>query len=831
MNSKETCLKLIAAESEADVHAIMKSVPEMQNPENWEFLDKRETNFNITCNQASDGGKALTELMTNMVDAVLMRHAHEKEIDPKGKDAPETMYEAVDKLVRNLHGGKLIKLEPRDPWLKDFATKNLVIGITGAKSNAEGRPCYTFVDNGEGQRGEDFESTFLSLSAGNKKSIPFVQGQYNMGSSGVLGYCGDRWFKLIVSRHHDGKSGWAWTIMRRRPGNSESMPIAEYFILDRKEIPTFQDDCLYPFKTKAGKRYDGVMLKTGTVVKLFDYEVGPKYLSFKGAREALNENLVETILPFRLFDFRQVPTTKEAKEKAQARGADRAAGIDTRPFYGMEFLLLRSHREVGLEDEEDDAVALDEHPIPVGEHQDPKLGKFAISAIPLKQNIPSWLKPPNNINRVFHAVNGQVQFKQTRAFLSHCKLPALKDRVVIIVDASKLSFLAHNDVWKGDREHIRSTKTGTRYMNLVRDLIEKSEMLKNLQRQIAEQELKRSSSHESNELFQKLVDSDATLADLLSHKDPKIKVPDSGDDKGGHEAGGDNWDEGKYSPTFIRLEEKYKGKELGVKLNTGRLVSARTDAENGYLARPENKGEVCIDDEVVSRFGIRKHLNNGMLNIHFYPDESVVTPGERFTFTIGLYDKAMPEPIMSAETITLVVEEEETHKKGEKKDKPDKPGPDDRKPKKEKSASVGLPDCVLLRKPGNESVDIEGYDVLPWPEGFNEYDGGRIMDLGEGQVRYEINYDNAYHIKYQRKQPSDVAKRVLTTKYIIGMRILMLGFEHALQGLVKKDDNVREYEDVFRGMAARGAATTVLALVEAIPKIRDKSKLSEYDVE
>jgi hypothetical protein len=61
----------------------------------------------------------------------------------------------------------------------------LVIGITGAKSKLEGLPCYTFADNGERQSPDEFERTFLSLSAGNKKSNSFVQGKLNMGSSGV----------------------------------------------------------------------------------------------------------------------------------------------------------------------------------------------------------------------------------------------------------------------------------------------------------------------------------------------------------------------------------------------------------------------------------------------------------------------------------------------------------------------------------------------------------------------------------------------------------------------------------------------------------------------
>ncbi len=55
----------------------------------------------------------------------------------------------------------------------------------------------------------------------------------------------------------------------------------------------------------------------------------------------------------RRLDFRQTPDKK--------RGGDRAEGIDPRPFYGLEYLLLRSHWEDGLEaDEEEDAGAPDD---------------------------------------------------------------------------------------------------------------------------------------------------------------------------------------------------------------------------------------------------------------------------------------------------------------------------------------------------------------------------------------------------------------------------------------------------------------------------------------
>ena len=710
MNEKDVCLRLLAAESEAEVQEITEAVPEMRDLGNWQPLDRRDTNFNVTSNQASDGGKALTELMTNMVDAVLMKYAFQKGIDPKGANAPKTMYEAVDVLVKNLHGGKLVNLDPKDAWLREFARKNLVIGITGAKSKKEGLPCYTFVDNGEGQRREDFEDTFLSLSAGHKKSIPFVQGKYNMGSSGVLRYCGRRWFKLIVSRRYDGKSGWSWTLMRRRPDDGDNMPVAEYFIPGKTGIPSFDSDYLHPFHTMTGKRYDGVMLKTGTVVKLFDYQVGSKFLSFKGARYTLNENLVETILPFRLLDFRQLSKDKKKREAAQKRGGDRAEGVDPRPFYGMEFLLLRSHREAGLEDEEEDAAG--ERKISVGIIKDPDIGTVSVSTIPLKRKIPGWLKAPQNINRVFHTVNGQVQYKQSRGYLSRCGFPALKDRVVIVVDASNLTFSAHNEVWKGDREHISSTIVGERYLDEVTTTIKESTALQTLQKEIAQQELERASKAESNTLFQKLVDSDRNLAGLLSQRDPTVYMPASGGSETGSETGSGEWNEGKYSPTFIRPEERFKKYPLEVPINHKRPISARTDAENGYLNRTDNPGQIIIDREVRAKFGIREQLHDGRLTIYFKPQEELLTVGDTFTFKIGLKDDAMAEVVESRELVLRVAEEHA----------PPPPNPnEDKKKRKHKSGkgktdrgkgenapTLGLPKCILLTKDGR---DVGGYAV------------------------------------------------------------------------------------------------------------------------
>lgn len=812
-NTGELCLRLLACQSEGQVQAVIDSSPELRDPKNWRPLDRRETNFNVTSNQASDGGKALTELMTNMVDAVLMKHAYQRGIDPKSPKAPQTMYEAVDKLIKPLHGGKLVNLDPNDPWLRDFASKNLVIGVTGAKNKKEGLPCYTFADNGEGQRPEDFERTFLSLSEGNKKSIPFVQGKYNMGSSGVLGYCGRKWFKLIVSRRFDGESPWGWTLMRRRPG--DGMPIADYFVLTNGSIPSFHADVLHPFSKSDGNRYDGLHLRTGTVVKLFDYQIGSKFLSFKGSREALNENLVETILPFRLLDFRQTPDKK--------RGGDRAEGIDPRPFYGMEYLLLRSHKEEERDESdghEDDEVVAGEDRIFVGKIEDPEIGKIFISAIKLKRKLPDWLNKTNN--RVFHAVNGQVQFKQTRGYLTSCGFPALKDRVVLIIDASNLSFGAHNDVWKGDREHIRNTIVGERYTDLVTIQIKESEALKKLQQQVAAEEMERAAKSERNDLFQKLVDADRNLAVLLTDRDPEIRLPSAGG-KGGEDKGEGKF-QGKYSPSFLRIAEKSKA--LGLPLNRRRPVAARTDAENGYLDRADNCGRLVVPDNVAARFTISVQLHDGRLTVYLEPLDGKNEVGDRLTFKFGLQDPAMAGPVEDELTIEILDEEKPQPNPKPKTDRKQAGGGDGKNKKGDGSDAPthGLPRHVLLTK--DERV-VGANKTQKWPDGFCEHDGGAIQDLGEEGLIYQINYDNTYHLRYRQQQRGDIAREVVTEKYILGMRILMLGYEHALRAMRETSgEGMSEFLDEFRRMAARGAASTVLALAENLPKIVDNSSVS-----
>ena len=85
-------------------------------------------------------------------------------------------------------------------------------------------PSYLIVDDGEGQTPQSFPDTFMSLAKSNKMRIPFVQGKFNSGGTGVLQFCGDQNLQLIASRRHpqapvvpDDPTAhlWGFSIVRR----------------------------------------------------------------------------------------------------------------------------------------------------------------------------------------------------------------------------------------------------------------------------------------------------------------------------------------------------------------------------------------------------------------------------------------------------------------------------------------------------------------------------------------------------------------------------------------------------------------------------------------
>jgi hypothetical protein len=250
----------------------------------------------------------------------------------------------------------------------------------------------------------------------------------------------------------------------------------------------------------------------------------------------------------------------------------------------------------------------------------------------------------------------------------------------------------------------------------------------------------------------------------LSERDPVIFLPASGGATDGDR--GTEKFEGKYSPTFLYIEEKQRGKGIDLPINRSRPVAAHTDAENGYLNRADNRGRVVIDPAVSARFTIREQLHDGRLLVKFEPLEGKVEVGDSFTFRIELLDDAMPAPVGDGLTLRIVEEELPPPPKPPRPRPPKPvPGTEGRGKAKEgqgeNAPTHGLPKYVLLTKDGRTIGDQV---TEKWPDGFDENDGGTMRDLGNDQLLYLINYDNAYHLRYRLQQRGDLARDVVTEK-------------------------------------------------------------------
>lgn len=205
MESKRSRLileKLLKALTAQQVNEIL--IEENFTDDDWKPYGKSENNWDRAGNQQTNPISALTELITNSIDAILLRKAYERGIDVESEAAPQSMQDAVRDFY-HVQEGKLSHLENRQ--LLEIAKKSILVGVKRAPRSKQ-FPTITIVDFGEGQKPTDFPNTFLSLSENNKAAIPFVQGKFNMGSTGCIRFCSrselsDGFFKLIASKRYD----------------------------------------------------------------------------------------------------------------------------------------------------------------------------------------------------------------------------------------------------------------------------------------------------------------------------------------------------------------------------------------------------------------------------------------------------------------------------------------------------------------------------------------------------------------------------------------------------------------------------------------------------
>ncbi len=217
MKNKALCINLAQSETEKDVINLLKNVGYWDNPDVWRYYGDNENNFATIGNQQSRPEAAIVEKIINSVDAVLMAECLKRGVDPESSKAPQDINQALYEYF-GIYNGKLSNLAPNE---RKKLADNIQFLVTGKKSN----PNYIIVDKGEGQTPQRLPETILSLNKSNKLRIPFVQGKFNMGGTGVFQFCGIKNLQLIISKRNpnivkhepidETSSDWGFTIVRR----------------------------------------------------------------------------------------------------------------------------------------------------------------------------------------------------------------------------------------------------------------------------------------------------------------------------------------------------------------------------------------------------------------------------------------------------------------------------------------------------------------------------------------------------------------------------------------------------------------------------------------
>ena len=158
MDTADLCMKLMRADTEAEVVDLLRLAGYWDAGECWRPIGDVENNFGTIGNQQSDAVSALAEKIVNSIDARLTNACLLAGINSEGRDAPRTIRKAVAQLFEGRRpntevGGRISE------WSNDKATKEgslITVAATGLMPD-KGDPSITIADQGEGQTPDDFQ--------------------------------------------------------------------------------------------------------------------------------------------------------------------------------------------------------------------------------------------------------------------------------------------------------------------------------------------------------------------------------------------------------------------------------------------------------------------------------------------------------------------------------------------------------------------------------------------------------------------------------------------------------------------------------------------------
>ncbi|MBZ9732236.1 hypothetical protein LB534_00100 [Mesorhizobium sp. CA18] len=640
MQNRDLLLDILAAESEADLIKVLSIDGVLEDSNRWRPLGAFPNNQSIVHAQQSSPAAALVEKFTNSLDAILLKHCKTKKIDPRSAEAPQSMKIAVADYFGDL------SQKSRDE-IRSIAEDNLVLYATGGRS----RPCLSIYDAGEGQLAQNFPETFCSLIFSNqegsyKGAVPFVQGRFNMGGTGVLPFCGDgRKMQLIVSRPPPEIAGpnaeWAFTVFCFFP--SKSSPEWRYMVGTDGNVMTagVADLGLVPKKgAKAGEicAPRERMVSSGTLIKMFDYKA-PRSNICGELYKKLDEYLLRPMLPLRLIECRK----------------DYKANVMAVTMWNR-FAQWASKLEPGFEDGASIQIKLS-----TGEVIPAEIRVFKATPADNDDHPQTGLRA---------LINGQSHAKRDAQFFRSNKVAKehIAGSMLVTLDCTNLSQSSRNNLFMSNRESFREDLLLNDLFKALQGELRGHEGLIELNNKRYEEKIANAVTDDIGiSALEDLLAEDPALASLFGSAHPgKVAAKAANGPSGSTVKDKPLPFIGAEFPTYFKRADGTTTVKIDLPRSDATRVAFHTDVTNNYFTRPKNAGE-CV---FVGPLQPSLHLFNGKLTLTFRPDKSIAE-GTTFTTTATIVDPAGHGPFKLTIEATIVAPREKTEKQPPKDQKVD----------------------------------------------------------------------------------------------------------------------------------------------------------------
>jgi len=789
MKPKALCLNLVKCDKESEVIYLLKKEGFWDAPHAWRYYGDNENNFSVVGNQKSRAEDALTEKIINSVDAVLMAECLKKGIDPESADAPQSINGALWKYF-GIRDGKLSNKLPKE---RAILAENICVVATGDKSS----PCYCVIDKGEGQTPEKMPDTLLSLFAkSNKLRIPFVQGKFNMGGSGVLQFCGKHKLQLVISKRHpeiahleNGNSSneWGFTIVRREdPTKGTRCPVYTY-LAPNSTILSFLADGLPLLPSEYPNPYKK-SLQWGTFIKLYEYQMlgGLKTNIKFDLYYRLSLLMPAIALPVRCYERRK-------------------------GYKGHTQETTLSGLTVRLEEDKRDNLE-DEFQIPPTSALSVQGQKMKVSIFAFKRGQSE--KYSKNEGIIF-VINGQTHGHLSKAFFTRGRagMSYLKDSLLVIVDCSAFDGSARWDLFMNSRDRLYDCDLKTHIEKELEELLRNHEGLRELRTRRRQEDIenKLEDSKPLAEVIENILKKSPTLSKLFVQgvrlTNPfKIKKAKKQQEFVGQEF-----------PTYFKLAKEYpadKPKECSK--NVRFRVPYKTDATNDYFDRDSDSGSFTlgINGEQIGDFWV--NLWNGTANLNVLLPENIKV-GDILHFKSKVEDVSRVDPFTDEFFVKVT---KRVEKKSGGKSSSRKPPPSNNEGKDaERSSYLDLPNIREVKTDQWEKFGFNGESALD------------VKDSGENGYDFYVNIDNI-HLLTEQKASTNTDSKLLEARYkygmvLIGIALLKDRQSSSNQNKDSSDDEVDIYQKI--NYVTRVISPILLPLIGSLGDLDIKDTTKAYE--